>query len=82
VVSPDPLSVHITVVVSPDPLSVHITVVVSPDPLSVHITVVVSPDPLSPPPSASSAIKIPEITGEDPDVSEPVAEGNIQIEYC
>jgi len=47
-----------------------------------HITVVVSPDPLYPAPSASSATKIPKITGEDPDAPEPTADRNIQIEYC
>jgi len=43
---------------------------------------VVSPDPLYPAPSASSATKIPKITGEDPDAPEPTADRNIQIEYC
>jgi len=50
--------------------------------VSVHTTVVVSPYPLSPAPSASSAIKISEITEEDPNVPEPADEGDIQIEYC
>lgn len=46
------------------------------------VPVVVSPELLNPAPSASSATKIPEITVEDPDVPEPTADRNIQIEYC
>jgi hypothetical protein len=41
---------------------------------------VIYPDPLSPVASASSAMKTPENTEEDPDDCEPADEGNIQME--
>ena len=44
-------------------------------------TDVVPPDPMSPTPSNSSAMKTPENTDEDPDDSEPTAEGHIQMEH-
>jgi hypothetical protein len=42
---------------------------------------VVSPDHVSFVPSASSAVKTPDNTEEDPDDPEPANEGDIQVEY-
>jgi len=42
---------------------------------------VISPDLLPPTPSTSSALNTPENIEEDPDDSEPAAEGDVQMEY-
>jgi hypothetical protein len=46
-----------------------------------YITVVVPPDSTSPTPSTFSAMKTPENTQEELEYPEPVAEGDIQMEY-